>query len=337
MASTVLTDVHFDSEVFQAQVAAAFTNKLELLASGAMANIPDSILGSNSKGYTAAFPTWNALSATATQITSSSSTTVNAVTDFQDIAAWVERETAWGADQAIKYIGGKDATQAVASMIGEYWANELHTTMINTLSGVFTTALLGTHVLDKTGVVISLSDGLAAKLKLGDYADMLSIVLMNSAVYGDAIREKLIIETPYADELSKTGKIETFLGSRVHVTDKLAATAGVYPTYFAAPGSMIWKMRNRTQNNLTNANIYTINSNGMIIEVELNRVPKSAGGQDEIITRASYLTHVPGVQFDGTVASNPTNAQLASGTTWTQVQTDAQLIQVVQMLNAVSA
>lgn len=336
MASTVLTDVNFQSELFAMEVNAAFTHRLELLNSGAMVQIPEEIVSSNSTGYTVAVPRYVAPSASATQITSSSSTTVNALTDIKDIMAWVERETAWGADQALAYIAGKDPMRAIATMIGEYWANEVHASGISTLTGVFTTALASTHVHDASANIISKAAVMAAKAKLGDYQEYLTLGLMNSAVYNDAVTEQLVVETGYADELAKTGKINTILGSRIFQTDKLTATAGVYPSYFCAPGAMGYKFRNRKPNSMNNANLATINYNGLIIEVELNRVAKTAGGQDEIITRTSYLTHVPGVQFDGTVTSNPTNAQLATGTTWTKVQTDNKLIPIVQLLTKAS-
>lgn len=335
MASTVLTDVNFQSEIFAMEMNMAFTHRLELLNSGAMQMIPDEIVSSNSTGYTVAIPRWVAPSASATQITSASSTTVNNITDIKDIAAWVERETAWGADQAIAYIAGKDPLRQLATMLGEYWANQVHASMISTLTGVFTTALASTHVYDASATgtgIISKSAVLKAKALQGDHAENLTLAIMNSAIHTDAVSEQLLTDGGYADEVSKTGRIDLLLGSRVFQSDKLTATAGVYPTYFAAPGAMAYKFRNRRPNSLNNANLSTINANGLIIEVELNRVPKTAGGQDEIITRASYLTHVPGVQFDGTVTSNPTNTELATGTTWTKVQTDNKLIPVVQLL-----
>lgn len=337
MASTILTDVNFQSETFAMQMQAAFTHKLELLNSGAMLPLPEELVSSNSTGYTVAIPRWNVLSGDSEQITSSSTTTVNNLTDIKDIAAWVEREKGWGADTMVSIVAGKDVTAEVARQIGEYWAGEVHKSMVSTLTGVTATALASTHVYDGSPNVISKNAVIAAKAKLGDNQDKLTLAIMNSAVYNDALREQILTETPYADQLAQTGAVGFLLGMRTFQSDLLTATAGVYPTYLLAPGSLAYKFRNRPKNSLSNANVFSVNFGNLIIDIELNRVTKTAGGQDEIITRASYLTHVPGIQFDGTVASNPTNAQLATGTTWTKVQTDNKLIPVVQLLTGVSA
>ena len=337
MASTKLSDVNFASEVFAAQMQAAFTHKLELLNSGAMQPIPEQLVSSNSTGYTVAIPRWNVLSGDSAQITDSSTTSINNLADIKDIGAWVEREKAWGADTMVSIVAGKDVTAEIARQIGEYWAGEVHKSMVSTLTGVFTTELASTHVFDGSPNVISKNAVLSAKAKLGDNADKLTLAVMNSAVYNDAIREQLVTVTPYADQVAQTGEVGFLLGMRTFQSDLLTATAGVYPTYLLAPGSLAYKFRNRPKNSLSAANIYTVNFGNLIVDIELNRVAKTAGGQDEIITRTSYLTHVPGVQFDGTVASNPTNAQLATGTTWTKVQTDNKLIPVVQLLTGVSA
>lgn len=335
MSATTLANVNFQSEIFAITAQAAFTNRLELLASGAMAQIPENIVSSNTTGYTVAIPRWNALTGDSVQITSSLSTTINAATDIKDIAAWVEREKAWGAMQLVNSVGGKDATIEIARMLGEYWANELHTSMIKTLTGVTASALSSTHVYDATGTndkLISKENVLRAKGKLGDYASELSLAIMNSAIHNDAVRAQLVTDGGYTDTISQTGKIDMILGSRVFQTDKLSATAGVYPTYFAAPGALAYKFRNRAKNSVSNAQMYTISAGGLIIDVELYRNATANGGEDYIISRTSFLTHVPGVQFDGTVTSNPTNAELATGTTWTKVQTDDKLIPVVQLL-----
>ena len=56
---------------------------------------------------------------------------------------------------------------------------------------------------------------------------------------------------------------------------------------------------------------------GNNVEVELNRVATTNGGQDQFITRASFVTHVPGVAWAG--SSNPTNTALATGSNWTRL------------------
>lgn len=337
MASTVLTDVNFQSEYFKMTAAAAFTHKLELLASGALVQLPDELADPNSGGYTIAIPRWNVLSGDSVQITDSTTTAFENLTDIKDVAAWMEREKAWAANQIILTIAQKDVTTAVATQLGEYWAGELHKSMVSHLTGAFATALASTHVYDASPNIISRQNILKAKELLGDNQDKLSLAIMNSLVYNDAVRELLVVETTMGDGVTGSGKVSQLLGMTTFQSDLMAATAGVYPTYLSAPASMGYKFRNRQKTVNSNANITTVNLNGLIIDIELARVSGYAGGQDQIITRCSFLTHIPGVQFDGTVTSNPTNAQLATGTTWTKVQTDNKLIPLVKLATGVSA
>ena len=64
--------------------------------------------------------------------------------------------------------------------------------------------------------------------------------------------------------------------------------------------------------------------------MELVRDSATAGGVDGLIFRMSVLVHIPGVQWNGTVASNPTDAQLATGANWTKIAPDDKLIKLVQ-------
>ena len=82
--------------------------------------------------------------------------------------------------------------------------------------------------------------------------------------------------------------------------------------------------------NLTDATIIQLGNN---IDMELVRVAGTAGGIDGMIFRMSVTVHVPGVQWDGTVTSNPTDAELATGTSWTKVEPDDRGIQLVKYLS----
>jgi len=70
---------------------------------------------------------------------------------------------------------------------------------------------------------------------------------------------------------------------------------------------------------------------GNNVEVELNRVATTNGGQDQFITRASFVTHVPGVAWAGTSTGNPTNTALATGSNWSKVASDDKLIRIVEL------
>ncbi len=331
MASTILTDVNFNSQVFKDTMLGEFTDRLGLLSSGLMVEAPEQIVSSNDTGYTVAIPHWNTLSGDSVQITTATSTTINNISDYKDVGVWVEREKAWGADQIIKMIAGKDPTEEIGRQLGMYGAIEVHRLALKTLTGVFATALGTTHTYDGSGDVINPDAIVNAKLKLGDNSDLLKVIVMNSKVQADAIKQKILTYDTGGADTYNTGNTGNLLGLMPTVTDKLAAVSSVYSSFIAAMGSMIYKLRNRVASRLTNSNTFKIGQ----FEVELNREAKTAGGQDEVIMRFSALTHVPGVAWQtGSVASNPTDAQLATGSNWSKVATDDKLIRIVQLKTA---
>lgn len=331
MASTILTDVNFQSQVFKDTMLGEFTDRLGLLSSGILVEAPENVVSANDKGYTVAIPKWNTLSGDSVQITSSTSTTINNFTDYKDVGVWVEREKAWGSDQMVAIVAGKDPTEEIARQLGMYGAIEMHRIAMKTLTGVFATALATTHTYDGSGDVINPDSIVEAKYLLGDNNDLLKVIVMNSKVEADAIKQKILTYDNGGAETYNTGRVGNLLGLVPTISDKLAAVSSVYSSFIGAYGSMIYKLRNRPVQRFTNANVYKIGQ----FEVELNREAKTAGGQDELIMRWSGLTHVPGVAWQtGSVASNPTDAQLATGSNWSKVATDDKLIKLVQLKTA---
>lgn len=330
MASTILANVNYLAQPFADTLAGEFTHRLSLyngiLVNGAPYITPDS-------GTTQAIPKWDVVSGDSEVITTSSTTTINNLTDMKDVGVWCEREKGWGADQMVKIVAGsdKDVTEAVASQIGEYWAKEIHRMWLKAATGVFTTALAGTHVKDDSGATINIPGILAAKQLLGDNMDMLQYFVMNSKVYSDALNDKIVTFDKAVADTYNTGSTGNILGMTPSYTDTLEVSGGAYPSYIGARGAGLFLTRKRESNNLTNANLFDISANGINVQVELNRVAKTAGGQDEILTRVSSCVHIPGVAYAGAV--NPTDAVLATGASWTKVATDNKTIKLLQYLS----
>jgi hypothetical protein len=327
MAASTLSNVDFQSSEFKQLFYGYYTHRLALLNS-LFVEAPDSMISPDAKGYTVSIPYIDPDTGDSVQITTSLTTTVNALNNWKDIAAWVEREKAWGSEQIVKVVSGYDLTDAIAKFLANYWAAEVHKSGVSVLTGAFATALLSTHVYTTDAGTTINAKGLqsAKQAVLGDNSDLLDVIVMNSKVHSDAVKDGLETSTPMQDQVYGSGNINRILGMEPYITDKLTATSSVYPTYLAQRGSMIYKFRNRTQNNFNNANVFKVGP----IEVELYRSSLTNGGQDVLITRASYLAHIPGVQFDGTVTSNPTNTELATGTTWTKIASDDKYIKIVK-------
>jgi len=336
MASTTLSNINFLSDAFKDRMAGEFTHKLGFLTSGVAVNMGDNaFVTSDDKGEFANIPKWDTLSGSFEQITTSSSTTINNLSDVKDRAVWLEREVGFGSNQLVRVVSAADPTSELARQAGQYLASELHRYLMLVRAGVFGSALATTHSTGSTysAATITNEGGLAAKQKLGDNQDVLSVFLCNSKVKQDLIKDKIATYDRANPNTLESGDVLSWLGCNVNATDKLTATSSVYPSYFAAPGSMLFKFRNRPQQALTNANQYVVNAGGIIAEFELNRESKTAGGQDEVIMRTSFMTHIPGVKWNS-ATSNPTDAQFSTTSNWTKVYNDDKLIKIVELKTA---
>lgn len=323
MARTKLSDVNFQSSVFKDTFQGEFTNKLALLNS-LMVEAPDEMISPDDRGYTVSVPKWNTMSADLVQITTSTTTAYTALADYKDIAVWIEREVGYEAEDILSTVAGsdKDVTEEVARQAGEYFAEKLCGLGNSVMKGVFASALASTHVYDDTGNIISNAGLVQAKLKLGDAGSKLKHLLVHSKVGADMLTNTIADYKANANNQSYiSGNLPMAMGMDVHEDDMFTPTAQVYNNYLGAAGAIIYKFRNKPRAKWNNANIIDLGN----IYMELLRTPGTAGGVDSMIFRFSGLVHIPGVQFDGTVTSNPTDTELETGTTWTQVAPSKQI------------
>ena len=326
MTQLILSGVNYRSEAFARVLSGAFSHRLSLFNS-MLAVASDQMIAPVAGDY-ASVAQWDALSGHADKISTSLTTTINAPSQFKHRWPWVEREKAWGADEIILTIAGKehDATKAIAEMAAEYWAGEIHYDAINVANGAFASALAATHVKDDSGSSITKEGIIAAKKLLGDNSDKLSAIVMNSSVYADALTSNMISNyTALGDSVVLQGTIPKMLGMTPYQTDLLTATAGVYPTLLGLAGSMIYKTRPRPNATYNNTNRFRIGN----LDIVLYRNSTSNGGYDALISRLSYCVGIPGVQYDDTGGVNPTSTVLATSTSYTKVQTDDKLIPLV--------
>ena len=61
MASTYLSDINYDTQVFSDNLDAVFTERIALMESGALVEVPDSIVSKDTKGNSVVIPRWAAL------------------------------------------------------------------------------------------------------------------------------------------------------------------------------------------------------------------------------------------------------------------------------------
>jgi len=338
MAATQLTDINYASQAFRNHMNGTFTSQIALQNSGALIEGADDL---NLKGNSVVIPKWASLTGAADRITSALSTTINSEADMPNIGIWLEREKAWGSAQIVQVVAGKDPNQAVAEMVAGYWARQLEGSALKVLAGCFATALASTHSTGTTyeGAPITPDGALFAKQKLGDNKEFLRMAIMHSLVHTNAVNGKIVTYDRGATDAYNTGGIGTFLGSTPHVTDSVPTTSGSgagYSTYFLTEGSMMYKFRDRTKSQFTNANL--VQTGGSLnIEIELARNSTSGGGLDYLITRASYFVHLEGMKWNTTFPEGgASETELATGSSWAKAYTDDKLIRVAELITGVA-
>jgi hypothetical protein len=328
MARTKLSDVNFQSNVFKDTLDGEFTNKLQI-SNGILAEAPEELI-SPVAGYTQEIPKWNTISGSTVPITTSLTTSYNQLTDYTDKCIWMEREVAWSAEQMLMTVAGtdKDATEQTARQLGTYLALEVQRLSLKVIDGVFATALASSHVKSDNGNTINIEGVEAARLLLGDSKKDLNNIIMHSKVESDALIAKILTYDKSTVDSYVSGNSGNVLGMTPFVDDDLTPTDGLYTSLIGTKGAIVYKFRPRPQTRLNNANIVRLGNN---VDLELYRASETAGGLDNIILRFSIAIHVPGVKWDttGGVASNPTDAQLATGANWSKVA-PTKLIRLVQ-------
>lgn len=326
MAKLTLNDLTnaFQSITWRAVLTGEFLKTLTFFGSGFLTDASDMM---NGTGTHSNMPQWTVDLTDPTAIAYNSTLTPGAQgAPYIDRFAWMELEKAWSAQDLIKTVAGKDydSIDEVARHIGQYWAYQLQKRAINVLKGAFTTALATSHSTGAAYAAATIGNAgiIAARQKLGDFKKMLSIMLMNSAVYSDAVRNNLV--TPSAElqagdgvagEAFRSGTPGRILGMQPYEDDDIEAVSTVYSTYMGGPRSMVYALRPREKAAL-DGGIYASTSNN--IDLELVRDAYTAGGVNTLITRVSCAVHLPGVQFSDSVA-NPSLSDLATGSNWTKV------------------
>ena len=305
MAATSLNDVIIP-QVYSDYVVEKTAELSAFYQSGVAVADPVIAAKANGGGNFVNLPFFNDWSGNDETITDTTDLPLNAVTAGDDVAVKIFRGNALANVDIVTLLAGANPLQAVGNLAASYWARKEQAAMISVLQGAFTGPLASSHVLDITGLsgtANKLSAGavLDAKQLLGDNADYLSAIVMHSAKFTDLQKQQLItFVTPAGAPVG----FNTYLGYRVIVDDMMPVSSGNYTSYILAQGAVVHQ-------ELTVPN-----------PIEQQRLGTQS--KDILITRSGFITHLRGVKWNNTT-SNPTNAQLADGTHWTQVYQNKQI------------
>lgn len=309
MSITRIADV-IQPEIFTPYTIQETMKKSELVQSGIIINDSEFDALAGGANTLINMPFWNDLEDIESQVMKDSGDMeVNKIAADEDMARKQGRTQAWGANGLSALLSGADPAGAIASRVSAYWARDLQSNLLATLEGVFK----GTTMADKVHD-ISARDGDAGVINartfvdatqlMGDAKNLLTGVMMHSAVESELVKQDLIEYVPQSEQ----GKpIAYFLGKRVIVDDSMPfnTTTGVSEVYIFGQGAIA----------LGNG------SHPKIVPTEIARNQLSFSGEETLVNRKIFVLHPRGVawQEGGVVDQFPTNAELKVGARWKRV------------------
>lgn len=266
-------------------------------------------------GYTINMPFWNDLSGadTVTSDDPAAFITPYNVTASSQIAVVCRRAVSFASADLAGILAGSDPMKVVAQRVNPLWRRNMQTTLLKLVQGVFANSAFAADAkLDisvATGMTaanrLSAEAIIDAKATMGDAADDIKIIAMNSWVYHQLQKMNLIDFIPDArGEVS----IPTYMGMRVVVNDGIASglngAAVTQTVYLFAPGAIG----------------YGESMPKVPVAEERDEAAGAGEGVEYAYFRRHFCLHPYGFKWVGTPAGNsPTNAELATGTNWTKV------------------
>lgn len=236
----------------------------------------------------------------------------------KDMAQKHFRNQSWASADLAGLLAGSDPMGAIGELVAEYWARELQTIAIATLTGVFaanTASNSGDMVVSvatdavgapAAGEKISGSLILTAKQTMGDAAGKITGIAMHSMLYTELQRQNLIQFIP--NDRANIG-FGTYMGYSVLVDDGCPAVMGTnritYTSYLFGQGALGY------------------GEGSPMVPTETKRDPAAANGEgmETLFSRKHFILHPRGVKWNAASMAGvaPTNAELNTATNWTRV------------------
>lgn len=329
MAETLISNIQIPDN-WQDMVVNKTVEKSALWQSGLVATDPRVSIGSDRKGgETVIMPFWNDLDGNEEELSDKKDLTVDNIDTGNDVAVLQAIGKAFGSnDLAMALnVNREDPVDAIAGLIGEWYARIMQKRSLSLLTGVFSATNVANtdNVFDISGLAAGAAviDGVNfvdARWRLGDMSDQLTAVAMHSAVKAKLEKDDLIDTIKASSGLT----FETYQGKRVIIDDTCPVTNGVYTTYLFGPGAIG-------------------HAEGMPkVPFETDR--NSLGSMDILISRRHFVLHVRGVKWTGSAlistgdatSGHPTRTDLATGSNWTRVY-DPKNIRVVAFKHRIAA
>ena len=330
----LISDFNYNDEAFQRELAAEIVDKLAFQSSGILGEA-SGIMDAGEAGDYVVVTQYPTVADDIQRLVTNTDINILDFSDYKQRAAWMTRGSAFGIENLVNVIAKKDPIGEIIRQLSNMIAKAVQDSAINAIAGCMATELATTHSTGATyeGSKIDYTAVLGAKQLLGDSQMQLTRAIANSKVLNDAVALNIATfpNSALGNLAGTSGGVPQLAGMACWMEDKLAVSTGVYSSYLAAPGAVVYKF-DSWQRRASDGSGRLVNA--PMVDVEFYRAPLSGGGTDIFVFRVKYLVHVLGMQYDATGGVNPTDATLATGTSWTKVADDDRKIKIVQLRTA---
>ncbi|WP_282804573.1 major capsid protein [Clostridium tetani] len=232
----------------------------------------------------------------------------------KDVAAIIRRAKMWSATDLSAAMAGKDPMAAIGELVSGFWTRDMQKELIAILKGVFLSTSMKNNLLDITTLEgdkakWSASAFIDAQQLLGDAQELLTGVMMHSAVKSELKKQNLIQTIRPSD----SPEFEVYQDKRVIVDDGCPVdVGGVYTTYLFGQGALA----------LGNGNPVGF------VPTETDRDKKKGSGVDYLINRKTMILHPRGIKFTNAKIAKtegPSRLELQEKTNWERVYESKQI------------
>jgi hypothetical protein len=253
------------------------------------------------------------------------------LTSATDIARRIIWTRGWSTARLAAELAGSDPMQRIVSRVNAYWARRFDDACIAVMRGVFADNITndaGDMVNDislDTNVAITSAERISAEAimdtaqTMGDAKDALKVLVIHSVV-GNRLRKNDLID--FVPDSQGRMNIPTYLGYRVHESDKVPAIAGTY--------------RIRYWNFLVGADAFGWAESPVAVPVEVEKDPSAGDGMgvETLWTRRQFAMHPYGIKFTDTSVGGefPTMSELRLGANWDRVYAERKQIPLALLI-----
>lgn len=200
---TRIADV-IQPEVFNPYVIQRTMELSALIQSGIVENTEEFDRLASGPNTLVNMPFWNDLTGDSEVMKDNGALTPSKIGSDKDAARKHGRAKAWGANGLSALLSGDDPMRAIGDLVADYWQRDMQKILLATLDGIFKSASMTDLVHDISGedgnkALITGESFIDAVQKLGDAKELLTGVMMHSAVEAYLAKRQLIEYVQEAD------------------------------------------------------------------------------------------------------------------------------------------